>query len=236
MTANSRQQSRGGRSLATWILGIATVLVLSVGLPVAIWFDLRAVTDEALRRQVDQATTIIQNYQSFYAQNIAGPLSSQNRVPVIHNFRQVPGAIPIPATLAIEVGLQLSEGNKNLQYRFISDYPFRQGRPALDEFEKKAIAALRSDAKQAIYDLDGSIFDRRVRIAKPVLMAEACVRCHNSHPESPKKDWKVGDVRGIHEVIFHQPISGSVFAFANILIGLGLTLLLVFGLFVVKRR
>jgi methyl-accepting chemotaxis protein len=32
------------------------------------------------------------------------------------------------------------------------------------------------------------------------MVAEACVGCHNSHSESPKTDWKVGDVRGVLEV------------------------------------
>ena len=27
-------------------------------------------------------------------------------------------------------------------------------------------------------------------------MQEACVTCHNNHPDSPKKDWQVGDVAG----------------------------------------
>jgi PAS domain S-box-containing protein len=31
-------------------------------------------------------------------------------------------------------------------------------------------------------------------------MRKACVTCHNAHPDSPKRDWKVGDVRGIQEV------------------------------------
>jgi PAS domain S-box-containing protein len=31
-------------------------------------------------------------------------------------------------------------------------------------------------------------------------MRPACVTCHNQHPDSPKRDWKVGDVRGIQEV------------------------------------
>jgi hypothetical protein len=27
-------------------------------------------------------------------------------------------------------------------------------------------------------------------------VAEACVTCHNEHPESPKRDWRLGDVMG----------------------------------------
>ncbi|MBT7096425.1 hypothetical protein HN937_03560, partial [Candidatus Poribacteria bacterium] len=29
----------------------------------------------------------------------------------------------------------------------------------------------------------------------------ACVGCHNTHPESPKTDWAVGDLRGVVEVV-----------------------------------
>jgi adenylate cyclase len=52
----------------------------------------------------------------------------------------------------------------------------------------------------------------------PVIMGEACVACHNTHPESPKTDWKVGDVRGIQEVIIKQPFAGNVFAFKYLLL------------------
>jgi hypothetical protein len=34
------------------------------------------------------------------------------------------------------------------------------------------------------------------------------VACHNTHPESPKTDWKVGDVRGVQEII--RPLDSAV--------------------------
>jgi hypothetical protein len=55
------------------------------------------------------------------------------------------------------------------------------------------------------------------------MMEQPCVNCHNSHPESPKTDWKVGDVRGIQEVSISQPISGNIFAFKYLLAYFGLT-------------
>src|SRR5262249_3024979 len=40
-----------------------------------------------------------------------------------------------------------------------------------------------------------------VRVALPDRMtSQTCVDCHNTHPDSPKKDWKLGDVRGVLEV------------------------------------
>jgi signal transduction histidine kinase len=31
-------------------------------------------------------------------------------------------------------------------------------------------------------------------------MQESCIGCHNSRPDSPKRDWRVGDLRGVLEV------------------------------------
>ena len=47
--------------------------------------------------------------------------------------------------------------------------------------------------------------------------AQHCVGCHNSHPESPKRDWKVGDVRGIQEIIIATSMAANIFSFKYLL-------------------
>jgi PAS domain S-box-containing protein len=53
-------------------------------------------------------------------------------------------------------------------------------------------------------------------------MRQACVTCHNTHPDSPRKDWKVGDIRGIQEVTVRGLIVnnldrlGSIFAYVSL--------------------
>jgi hypothetical protein len=32
-------------------------------------------------------------------------------------------------------------------------------------------------------------------------MRRSCVECHNTHPQSPRRDWQEGDVRGALEII-----------------------------------
>ena len=32
-------------------------------------------------------------------------------------------------------------------------------------------------------------------------MERSCVECHNTHPQSRRKDWQEGDVRGVLEII-----------------------------------
>ena len=63
----------------------------------------------------------------------------------MHNYADVPGAIPIPATLSLELGKVIGEQQGNISYRFVSDYPFKGREPhALDAFERDALARLRA--------------------------------------------------------------------------------------------
>lgn len=54
-------------------------------------------------------------------------------------------------------------------------------------------------------------------MAVPVVMETGCVSCHNSHPDSPKDDWKVGDVRGIQSITLVQPMAANVLSFKYLL-------------------
>ena len=67
---------------------------------------------------------------------------------VIHNYADVPGAIPIPATLSLELGKVIGEQQGNITYRFVSDYPFKGRAPhELDTFEQDALAKLRQRSR-----------------------------------------------------------------------------------------
>ncbi|MGE0734832.1 MAG: adenylate/guanylate cyclase domain-containing protein [Alphaproteobacteria bacterium] len=217
---------------------VLLVLLLLAGLPFSVWLDLRSLSERNLRNQADEVGALINGVRAFYGRNIVGRVLAHNgQTRVVHNYLETPGAIPIPATLSLELGRLVSEQDGKVRYRFVSDYPFANREPhALDAFEKDALARLRKDAKLQIYDVVGSIFDQRVRLVTAVTMGEACVSCHNVHPESPKKDWKVGDVRGIQEFIINQPIAANIFAFKYLLFYFAIAALLGLSFIFVQRR
>src|ERR1700687_5045170 len=178
---------------------IFLVLVLCAGLPLAVWLDLRNLTEQALLRQANDLNSLMTSVRGYYANNVVGRvLASPGSTQVVHNYETIPGAIPIPATLSLELGRTISEQQQNIAYRFVSDFPFKTRTPhQLDDFEKASLQSLRENPDQKIVDAASSMFSDRVRLVAPVIMGPACVSCHNAHPESPKHDWKVGDVRGI---------------------------------------
>jgi adenylate cyclase len=201
----------------------ALVAALLLSLPVAVWLDLRAVTESVLRRQASDLSSVISSIRGYYANHVvARVLASPGETTVLPNYEDVPGAIPIPATLSLELGRVISERQANISYRFVSDYPFANRLPhRLDPFETAALAALRENPKQGLVEVTGSLLTDRVRQVAPVLMEAPCVACHNTHPDSPKRDWKIGDVRGIQEVLVTQPIVPNIFSLRYLLLYLG---------------
>ena len=220
-----------------WLL-VASVVVLLGGLPVAVWLDLRNLADSALGVQANDINSLISSVRAYYAANVVGRvLNSSAKTQVVHNYMDVPGAIPIPATLSLELGHTVSAQQSNIAYRFVSDYAFKGRAPHdMDDFERSALASLRRDPAQKIASVSSSFSRARVRLIAPIMMEAACVSCHNTHPDSPKRDWKVGDVRGIQEVTISQPIDANIFSFKYLLIYFLFTAVVGFSFIALERR
>jgi class 3 adenylate cyclase len=213
-------QSASSRLFRPQLLAAAVVLGV-VLLPVAVWLDLRDLSDEALHTQASSLSSVINDIRGYYASNVVGRvLEAPGQTRPLHNYHDVPGAIPIPATLSIELGEVIGSKEGIVAYRFVSDYPFaNRAAHALDPFEQRALEGFRRTrrAEATQWETTGSLFNRRIRIATPVMMGGACVTCHNSHPESPKKDWQIGDVRGIQSITVEQPIAANILSFKYLL-------------------
>ena len=218
MTMANEQNPSTGRRSGPLVIVLVLVLLLLAGLPLAVWLDLSNLSERILRRQADEIGRVIDDMRNFYASDVVGRIVAQHAASATHNYRDVDGGIPIPATLSIELGKRISARNDSVRYRFVSDLPFR-GREshALDGFERDALATLRANPKAQVTEVSGTLSERVIRTASPVLLGAACVGCHNSHADSPRKDWKVGDVRGIQEITVVQPIATNIWSFKYLL-------------------
>jgi class 3 adenylate cyclase len=199
----------------SWV--VALVLAALLALPVALWLDLKTLSERNLERQAASLNSNITSVRSYYAQNVVGRvLSTDGQTQPLHNYHDVPGAIPIPATLSLELGDAFKATEGDITYRFVSDHPF-QNRPPhnLSSFETRALESFRSKltANPVIMETSGSLLDQRVTLATPVVMGGTCVACHNAHSESAKQDWEVGDVRGLQTISVHQPVALNLFSF-----------------------
>jgi class 3 adenylate cyclase len=232
---NARNSARA--RFRSWPI-VLSVVVLLGGLPVAVWLDLCSLSEMVLTAQAGDVISILDSVRTYYAANVvARVLGSPGRTPVMHNYEDTPGAIPIPATMSLELGEAVEAQQSNITYRFVSDYPFK-GRTfhAMDDFERRALASLRQNPNQRITEVSESVFADRIRLVAPIVMGAACISCHNTHPDSPKRDWKVGDVRGIEEVTISEPMAANVFSFKYLLFYFVSAAIIGFSFIVIQRR
>lgn len=230
--ATARPERREGR---VWPAVVLVTLLLAA-LPLAVMMDLRDLTAQLSWRQATEISKIINDIRGLYANDVVARVlqaDPHTRITASEKFRDVPGAIPIPATFSLEIGRLTSSRDNTVRYDFVSDYPFA-GREAhvLDSFQKQALTTFRNDpSMQGIGETQGG-WSPTVRIAAPIRMTAPCVACHNAHPDSPKHDWKVGDVRGIQSVSVAQPLSlesiGFRYLFAYFLVAVATGIAFIF--------
>ena len=198
-----------------WLAALVAIALLA--LPVAVWLDLRNLSDQNLNSQASTLNRVISVFRAYYASNVIARIAAADgQAYPLHNFRDTEGGIPIPATLSIELGNAIGAEQGDVDYRFVSDYPFANRPPhELSPFETSSLAAFRvsGDATEMLVDVSGKLADRTITVATPVVMGAGCVACHNSHPESPKTDWSAGDIRGIQSVTVRQPLALSLWSF-----------------------
>jgi eukaryotic-like serine/threonine-protein kinase len=162
-------------------------------------FLVRSTALESVKQQAEMLEEVDKMYTSEVVERLKG-----QKIEVTHDYRNKPSAIPLPATLNIDLGQRVSERSvSGMQVRLYSDFPFksRAGGGPKDEFEREALKTLRLKPDETIDKFETYQGRPSLRFAKARRMGETCVQCHNQHKESIKKDWKVGEVGGVLEII-----------------------------------
>ncbi|MGE5857971.1 MAG: protein kinase domain-containing protein [Solirubrobacterales bacterium] len=182
----------------------AGLLAPAVALITLSLLSARLVRSNALESAAQQAE-LLEEATKEYSRNVERV--EQASFTVNKTVPPTPGTVPlsIPATFLHDVGQQLGlTGRTGVKVRQYSDYPFpwrKDGGPR-DEFEREALRRLRrSKGQETIHEFTEVGGQRVVRYAQARVMERSCVECHSTHDQSPRKDWQVGDVRGVLEII-----------------------------------
>ncbi|MEM7249114.1 MAG: methyl-accepting chemotaxis protein [Acidobacteriota bacterium] len=112
------------------------------------------------------------------------------------------GTIPLPATMVHDLSDAFSVEENGARIRLYSAHPFPNRRDRrLDVFGRDALAAVEREPSDTFIHEDLTPGAERIRVAiADRMQVDTCVRCHNTHPDSPRTDWQLGDVRGVLEV------------------------------------
>lgn len=200
----------------------------TMALPFVMVGTLESHTTQESLRQARAINGVISVVRDYYASRIVAPLAAHGRGATLregaYSAERPDGMVPIPATMTIELGQAISAadhpiGARLLEFHFVSDTPFlHRQRAPLDAFEREALQRFRLQENGGAASVAPDFWrveeraagEAVIRLAMPVRMEPACVACHNSHPDSPVRSWRVGDVRGIQEVLVGFDAQGQI--------------------------
>ena len=144
----------------------------------------------------------LKTFRSYYSDNVVDKLKNITNISIDYNHDIASNTIPLPATTIHNLSERLTK-ERGINVNFFSDYPFpfRADR-VLDKYQKESITFLRANPNE-IFLKEDFIDNKKVyRVAvSDILTSPSCVSCHNTRIDTPKNDWKLGDVRGVLEVV-----------------------------------
>jgi len=174
--------------------------------------------DQVLISAEERARTIsleMREVRAYYTRNVVGKVEGSG-ITVSVSYADGRASIPVPDTMVHELN-DIFWRSQGIQLHLYSDHPFpyREDGGVRDGFQRDALLAVQDDPDQEVIRVEsmrpldagaeGTGSRESVRVLRyataDVMVEQACVSCHNTEARSPKRDWRLGDVAGVFEVV-----------------------------------
>lgn len=159
------------------------------------------------QKMADALHLVMSSDRTVYTRNVVNRLVKQDKVIAASEHWADEKALPLPAQM-FRMGAEMvaKDPNANFTYSLQSIWPInRQNAPKTDA-EKAGLKFVVDNPGQNYYaeeTLGGQKYFTGIYADTGV--AAACIDCHNDHKDSPKRDFKLGDVMG--GVVIRIPIN-----------------------------
>jgi len=144
----------------------------------------------------DYLYAMIESDREVYTTHVVERLQAKGVVVASENWKEK-NTLPLPAQLLMEAGRVMTRKGLGIEYRLISLWPINKRNYGSSDFEKRGLGSVLNHPTKpftAFVTEGGKSYFRAVYPDRAV--AQSCIGCHNSHPESPKRDFKINDVMG----------------------------------------
>jgi hypothetical protein len=163
----------------------------------------------ALMRQAAR-TTIAQalSTRKVYAKALMSKAKSEvSAIVPATDYETVTGGVPTPETFIHRISDVVEQSpHKTHRIDLVSLWAINSKQVPRDRFEMRGLEYVAKNPDKVYEQITQEDGERWYRaIVADVAVADACVKCHNNHPLSPKKDFKRGDVMGGFSVALPMP-------------------------------
>lgn len=144
----------------------------------------------------DYIHSVVQADRTFYTTEIVERMQTRGVAFASEHWKET-GELPLPAQFVLETGRLIAKQPNGIRFRLVSSWPINKKNAPTTEFERTALAKVLVNTDRPI---TGVTTEGRARVFQALYadkaLSQRCADCHNVHPDSPKKDFKAGDVMG----------------------------------------
>lgn len=185
-----------------WVAVIATIAVLAIQSASAVEKDSGTPMGIPPRTVADYLHAVIEAHRSFYTIHIVNRLQQEEILEATENWRAT-NKLPLPAQFLQETRQMAELTGMNISYHLISQWPINKENAPATEFERRGLEAIQMHPGIPYTGIIGGGGEQFfAAVYADLAVSQACVGCHNYHPNSPKSDFKIDDVMGGLVIIF----------------------------------
>ncbi len=139
---------------------------------------------------------VIEANRTNYTENVVNKMHDQHVVEAVEHWREETG-IPLPAQFLMESGRLTSQKNLQITYRLASLTPLYVWNAPSTDFERKGLQTVALNPERPVTGFLKTNKGKWFQAIYPDrAISASCVNCHNTHPNSPRRDFKLNDVMG----------------------------------------
>jgi hypothetical protein len=149
------------------------------------------------QQMTDALHLVMASDRTVYTRLIVNRLQNKEKVIKASEHFEDDKALVLPAQMFRFGAEMVGEKTDAFSYSLLSEWPINKQNAPRTEVEKAGLAYIAANKGENYYateELGGTTYFTAV-YADPAV-APACVTCHNDHKDTPRSDFKLGDVMG----------------------------------------
>jgi len=154
---------------------------------------------------VDYIYAVLASDRTFYTVHVVERMQQRGVIESSERWRSE-SALPLPAQFVQESSSLAALTGVKVRYGLISLNPINKLSGPANEFEKKGMEAIMAEPDRPYKGFVTEGGERRFEaLYADRAVSSVCVTCHNAHPQSPKRDYKLNDVLGAVSISIPVP-------------------------------
>ncbi|WP_447985424.1 Tll0287-like domain-containing protein [Nitrospira sp. Nam74] len=144
----------------------------------------------------DYIHAVIEADRAIYTKHVVDRMQEKGVVAASENWESQ-NTLPLPAQFLIDSARMVAKKDRGIRYRLVSLWPIYERNGPATDFERGGLEIILKQPEKTYTGYVESAGRRYFQaIYADLAVAQACIGCHNAHPNSPRRDFKLNDVMG----------------------------------------